>query len=119
MFLFLLPVSGDPYQIMYLSVSPDNQSFLAKVELRYLPAPDRWFLSVSDAATGKEYVNLPQRSFLSLPPPLPGRRHRLLLRRESRGYSVNAGSVGKESLRVPPSLDGPVPGVMKQGSDSI
>ena len=57
MFLVLLPISGDPWQVMYLSVFPDGQSFLSKVELRYLPAPDRWFLSVSDTATGKEYVN--------------------------------------------------------------
>ena len=57
MFLLLLPFSFDPYQVMYMSVCPDGHAFLAKVELRYLPGPDKWFLSVSDAATGKVYVN--------------------------------------------------------------
>ena len=57
LFILLLPFSSDPYQVMYLSVAPDGHSLLAKVELRYLPGPGRWFLSVSDAATGKLYVN--------------------------------------------------------------
>ncbi len=52
-----IPLTADPYQILYLSVSPDGTSFFAKVELRYLPAPDQWFLSISDASTGELYVN--------------------------------------------------------------
>ncbi len=51
-----LPVTDDPWQVMYLSVSPDGNAFSAKVELRWLSAPERWFLSISDAATGQEYV---------------------------------------------------------------
>ena len=57
MFLLILPITAEPYQVMYLSASPDGHSFSAKVELRYLPGPDRWFLTASDAATGELYVN--------------------------------------------------------------
>ena len=57
MFLLILPISDDPYQVMYLTASPDGHAFSAKVEIRYLPEPDRWFLTVSDAATGEMYVN--------------------------------------------------------------
>ncbi len=51
-----LPVTDDPWQVMYLSVSPGGNAFSAKVELRWLPGPGRWFLSISDATTGEEYV---------------------------------------------------------------
>ena len=57
MFVLDLIVSAEPYQVMYLSASPDGHSFSAKLELRFLPAPDRWFMTVSDAATGALYVN--------------------------------------------------------------
>ena len=52
-----LPVSSDPYQVMYLSIAPDGNAFLARVELRFLPATGRWFFSISDAMTGESYVN--------------------------------------------------------------
>ena len=44
-------------QIMYLPVAPNGKAFSAQLEIRYLRAPDRWFISVSDAATGELYVN--------------------------------------------------------------
>lgn len=56
-FVLLIPVTSDPWQVMYLSAAPDGHAFSAKVEVRYLPGPDRWFLTVSDAATGEMYVN--------------------------------------------------------------
>ena len=53
----ILPVTPDPYQVLYLPVAPDGSAFLAKVELRWLGAPGRWFLSISDAVNGEIYVN--------------------------------------------------------------
>ncbi len=53
-----LPTAKDPWQVMYLSVSPDGNSFTAKVDLRYLKAPGKWFLSIVDATTGELYVNM-------------------------------------------------------------
>ena len=52
----ILPAGKDPWQVFYLPASPDGRAFQAKVELRYFSAPGRWFLSISDAVTGEEYV---------------------------------------------------------------
>ncbi len=53
-----LPFSPDhPCQTVYLPVSPDGNAFMARIDLRYLPAPGRWFLSISDAYSGEQYVN--------------------------------------------------------------
>ena len=57
MFVLLLPLSDAPWQVMYLPVKPDGVSFLAKVEIRYLPGVDRWFMSIMDAGTGNVLVN--------------------------------------------------------------
>ncbi len=56
-FIEIPTTSSAHRQIMYLPVSPNGKAFPAQLELRYLRAPDRWFLSVSDAATGELYVN--------------------------------------------------------------
>ncbi len=52
-----LPTTSDPRQILHIPVSPDGHAFQAQVELRWLPAPARWFLSISDAMTGETFVN--------------------------------------------------------------
>ena len=52
-----LPPVSEPYQVFYLPVSPDGRAFQARVELRYLSAPDLWFLTIADAITGETYVN--------------------------------------------------------------
>ena len=54
----ILPTTGEPCQVMYLPVSPDGHAFQAMLELRFLNAPGRWFLSISDAVTGETYVNM-------------------------------------------------------------
>ena len=53
----LLPATSDPFQEMYLPVSPDGHAFQARVQLRWLDAPGLWFLSIADAVTGTVYVN--------------------------------------------------------------
>ncbi len=52
-----LPLTEDPWQVLYLSVSPDGNAFTARVDLRFLKAPGKWFLSIADGATGEQYVN--------------------------------------------------------------
>ena len=52
-----LPVSEEPYQVIFLPASPDGHAFQAKLELRWLSAPGHWFLSISDAMTGEIFVN--------------------------------------------------------------
>ena len=54
---YILPVTGDPYQVFYLPAAPDGHAFEARVELRYFPLPDKWILSISDVITGQVYVN--------------------------------------------------------------
>ena len=53
----ILQPADDPFQSFYLPASPDGHAFQARLDLRYLTAPDRWVLSISDAVTAELYVN--------------------------------------------------------------
>ena len=55
---FLLPLSDDPRQVMTLNVILDGEPLQAQIEIRYLPAPDQWFFSLRDHATGELLVNM-------------------------------------------------------------
>ena len=53
----ILPVGAAPFQTITLPASPNNHPFLSRLSLRYLPAPGRWFLTISDAVSGAVYAN--------------------------------------------------------------
>ena len=55
---YYLPISLDPWQVFTLDVVIDDVEFHAQVEIRYLPAPDQWFVSIWDHSTGKLLVNM-------------------------------------------------------------
>ncbi|MBR5959832.1 MAG: hypothetical protein IKZ98_02460 [Clostridia bacterium] len=55
---YLLPLSASPRQVMTLNLTLDGEPLQAQVEIRYLPAPDQWFFSVRDHATGELLVNM-------------------------------------------------------------
>ena len=55
---YLLPLSQDPWQVMTLDVVIDGEPFHAQVEIRYLPAPDQWVLSIWNHATSELLVNM-------------------------------------------------------------
>ena len=55
---YLLSLSSDPWQVMTLDVVIDGGLLHAQVEVRYLPAPDRWVLSIWDHASGELLVNM-------------------------------------------------------------
>ena len=55
---YVLPVTSDPWQVMTLDLSAGGEPFHAQIELRYLPAPDQWFFSLRDHATGELLVNM-------------------------------------------------------------
>ena len=55
---YSLPLSSSPWQIFTLDMTLDGEEFQAQVELRYLPAPDRWFVSIWDHAAGELLVNM-------------------------------------------------------------
>ena len=55
---YYLPLSNDPWQVMTVDVCLDGMDFHAQVELRYLPAPDQWYVSIWDHAAGELLVNM-------------------------------------------------------------
>ena len=55
---YLLPLAPDPWQVMTLDLSIDGEAFHAQVELRYLPAPGRWFVSIRDHSSSELLVNM-------------------------------------------------------------
>ena len=55
---FFLPLTSSPRQVMTLNVTLDGEPLQTQVEIRYLPAPDQWFFSLRDHATGELLVNM-------------------------------------------------------------
>ena len=55
---YLLPLTLDPWQVMTLDVVLDGEEFHAQVEIRYLPAPDQWVLSIWDHSSSELLVNM-------------------------------------------------------------
>ena len=55
---YLLPLTLDPWQVMTLDVVIDGEEFHAQVEVRYLPAPDQWVVSIWDHSSGELLVNM-------------------------------------------------------------
>ena len=54
----MLPLNSSPRQVMILNVILDGEPMQAQIEIRYLPAPDQWFFSLRDHATGDLLVNM-------------------------------------------------------------
>ena len=53
----ILPITKDPRQIFTLDLFIDGISFHARMEIRYLLAPDTWVLSVWDDSSGELMIN--------------------------------------------------------------
>ncbi len=51
------PVTNDPRQVFTVDMMINGEMLHAKVEIRYLPAPDQWVLSLWDNASGALLVN--------------------------------------------------------------
>ena len=54
---YILPVTEDPRQVFTLDLMIDGISFHARVEIRHLPAPDCWVVSVWDNSSGELLIN--------------------------------------------------------------
>lgn len=52
-----LPRTNDPRQVFTVDVTIDGTALHARVELRYLSAPDRWVISIWDNAASVLLVN--------------------------------------------------------------
>ena len=55
---YILPLTEDARQVFTLDMSIDGVSFHARIEIRYLPAPDCWVISVWDNSTGEMLINM-------------------------------------------------------------
>ena len=53
----ILPLTEDTWQVFTLDLSIDGEAFHAQIEIRYLPAPDQWYISIWDHALGEMLVN--------------------------------------------------------------
>ena len=54
---YILPTAADPRQVFTLDLAIDGEAFHAKIEIRYLRAPDCWVLSLWDNSSGELLVN--------------------------------------------------------------
>ena len=54
---WMLPLTEDPRQVFTLDLQIDGAAFHARVEIRYLTAPDVWVISVWDNSSGELLVN--------------------------------------------------------------
>ena len=54
---YLLPLTEDSRQVFTLDLNIDGDPFHARVEIRYLPAPDCWVISIRDDSSGELLVH--------------------------------------------------------------
>jgi len=54
---WILPLTNDPRQVFTLDLQIDGVSFHARVEVRYLTAPEIWVISVWDNSSGELLIN--------------------------------------------------------------
>lgn len=52
-----LPLTEDPRQVFTTDLTIDGAAFHARIELRYLSAPDQWVISIWDNASAELLVN--------------------------------------------------------------
>ena len=55
---YVIPLTMDSWQVFTMDVVLDGEAFHAQVEIRYLPAPDQWFVSIWDHSCGELLVNM-------------------------------------------------------------
>ena len=54
---YILPITEDPRQVFTLDLTIDGDPFHARVEIRYLFAPNGWVISIWDDSSGELLVN--------------------------------------------------------------
>ena len=52
-----LPLTEDPRQVFTTDLTIDGTAFHARIEIRYLSAPDQWVISIWDNASSELLVN--------------------------------------------------------------
>ena len=54
---YILPLTNDPRQVMTMDLTIDGEGFHARIEVRWLPAPAVWVISIWDDSTGELLIN--------------------------------------------------------------
>ena len=54
---YILPLTEDCRQVFTLDLTIDGDPFHARIEIRYLPAPDCWVISIWDDSSGELLIN--------------------------------------------------------------
>ena len=54
---WILPLTNDPRQVFTLDMQIDEIAFHARVEVRYLTAPEVWVISIWDNSSGELLIN--------------------------------------------------------------
>jgi len=54
---YTLPLTEGERQVLTLEIAPDGIALQARVEVRYLPAPDLWVISIWDNSSGVLLIN--------------------------------------------------------------
>ena len=57
MIYHILPTTEAPRHVFLLDAAPDGGAIHARIEIRYLPAPDQWVISIWNHATGELLIN--------------------------------------------------------------
>ena len=55
--VYILPLTEDPRQVFTMDPELDGEPFHARVEVRYLPAPECWVISVWDNSSGEQMIS--------------------------------------------------------------
>ena len=53
----ILPTANAPRLVFLLDAAPDGMALHARVEIRYLSAPDQWVISIRDQVTDELLIN--------------------------------------------------------------
>ena len=53
----ILPITNDPRQVFTLDMEIDGEPFHARMEIRYLPAPECWVITVWDDSSGELMIS--------------------------------------------------------------
>ena len=54
---YILRLTNDPRQVMTMDLTIDGEGFHARIEVRWLPAPAVWVISIWDDSTGELLIN--------------------------------------------------------------
>ena len=57
MLYHILPITEAPRHVFLLDAAPDGIALQARIEIRYLPAPNQWVISIWDHASDKLLIN--------------------------------------------------------------